>query len=230
MARLPRFSPPEIPQHVIQRGNNRSICFACEQDYYAYANWLKQYSIENHVAIHAWVFMTNHVHLLVTPKDWEGVSMMMQALGRRYVRYFNYRYRRTGTLWEGRFKSCLVQSENYLLQCYRYIELNPVRARMVEYPSKYKWSSYQCNGLGVETDLCTPHPEYLRLERSKEQRLQAYRNLFNAHVDNGLLEEIRGSVNKGLALGNDRFKDEIESLYGRRIRPARMGRTKESLI
>ncbi len=114
--------------------------------------------------------------------------------------------------------------------CYRYIELNPVRASMVESPSEYRWSSYQCNGLGVETDLCTPHPEYLRLGRSKEQRLQAYRNLFEAHVDNGLLEQIRASVNKGLALGNDRFKDEIESMYGRRIRPAKMGRPKESLI
>jgi len=101
---------------------------------------------------------------------------------------------------------------------------------MVEYPSDYKWSSYQCNGLGVETDLCSPHPEYLRLGRSKEQRLQAYRNFFKAHVADELIEQIRGSVNKGLALGNDRFKDEIESLYGRRVRPAKMGRPKESLI
>ncbi len=115
MSRLPRISPPGIPQHVIQRGNNRSICFADEQDFSAYANWLKQYSIEFNIAIHAWVFMTNHVHLLVTPTHVNGLSAMMQALGRRYVRYFNYQYSRSGTLWEGRFKSSLIQSESYLL-------------------------------------------------------------------------------------------------------------------
>ena len=230
MARLPRFCPPGIPQHVIQRGNNRSICFAGDQDYAAYANWLKQYSKEHYVAIHAWVFLTNHVHLLVTPNSWEGLSLMMQALGRRYVRYFNYRYRRTGTLWEGRFKSGLVQSEIYLLQCYRYIELNPVRANMIGDPAEYNWSSYRCNGLGVETSLCTPHTEYLKLGKNKAERLQAYRNLFKTRIDGELLEQIRGSVNKGLALGNDRFKDEIEKLFGRRVKPGNMGRPKKSLI
>ena len=230
MARLPRICPPEIPQHVVQRGNNRSICFVAEQDFSAYANWLKQYSKEFHVAVHAWVFMTNHVHLLVTPTNNDGLSLMMQALGRSYVRYFNHQYRRTGTLWEGRFKSSLVQSENYLLQCYRYIELNPVRAYMVDEPSEYAWSSYKCNGLGVETELCTPHVEYLKLGKSKVKRLRAYRALFEAHVDSELLEQIRGSVNKGLALGSDHFKDEVESLYGRRVRPAKMGRPKKSLI
>jgi putative transposase len=230
MARLPRFCPPGIPQHVIQRGNNRSICFVTEQDYAAFANWLKQYSKEFHVAIHAWVFLTNHVHLLVTPNSWEGLSLMMQALGRHYVRYFNYRYRRTGTLWEGRFKSSLVQSEIYLLQCYRYIELNPVRANMIGDPAGYTWSSYRCNGLGVETELCTPHAEYIKLAKNKAERLQAYRNLFNTKIDGELLEQIRGSVNKGLALGNDRFKDEIEKLFGRRVKPANMGRPKKSLI
>jgi len=230
MARLPRICPPGIPQHVIQRGNNRSICFAAEQDFSAYANWLKEYSQKFQVAVHAWVFMTNHVHLLVTPTNGGGLSTMMQALGRRYVQYFNYRYRRSGTLWEGRFKSSLVQSESYLLQCYRYIELNPVRADMVDDPSKYAWSSYGCNGLGIETDLCTPHDEYLKLGNSKVKRQLAYRALINTHVDGELLEQIRGSVNKGLALGNARFKDEVETLYGRRVRPAKMGRPRKSLI
>ena len=117
MARLPRFCPAGHAQHIIQRGNNRQICFVCEQDFAIYACWLHEYSLEFDVAVHAWVFMTNHVHLLVTPQTDDGVSKLMQALGRRYVRYFNREYQRTGTLWEGRFKSCLVQTENYFLAC-----------------------------------------------------------------------------------------------------------------
>lgn len=228
MARLPRICPPGIPQHVLQRGNNRNICFADKQDFAVYAKWLKEYAHEHDVAIHAWVFMTNHVHLLVTPGEQDSLSDMMQALGRRYVRYFNNQYRRTGTLWEGRFKSSLVQSENYLLQCYRYIELNPVRAGMVKHPSQYAWSSYHCNALGVESNLCTPHDEYLKLGKSKETRQKAYRALFNSHLDSALLDQIRSSANQGLALGNDRFKDEIEVLYGRRVKPAKIGRPKNS--
>ena len=230
MARLPRICPPDIPQHVIQRGNNRHACFASEQDFSAYANWLKEYSQQFSVAIHAWVFMTNHVHLLVTPQKQDGIAHMMQALGRRYVRYFNYTYRRTGTLWEGRYKSSLVQTETYLLQCQRYIELNPVRATMAADPSGYEWSSYRCNGLGIASELCTPHEEYLKLGRTKNERLYTYRSLFKAHVEGELLGAIRSSVNQGLALGNDRFKEEIENLYGRRVRPAKMGRPRKSLI
>jgi len=224
MTRLPRFCPLGIPQHVIQRGNNRSICFASEQDFSLYANWLNDYSQKFEVAIHAWVFMTNHVHLLVTPFKAGGVSAMMQALGRRYVRYFNHTYRRTGTLWEGRFKSSLIQTEDYLLQCYRYIELNPVRANMVKDPSEYSWSSYRHNAFGIESALCTPHEEYLKLGEDRRKRLSAYRSLFKAHIDSELLEQIRCTINQGLALGNDRFKDEVEILYGRRVRPAKMGR------
>lgn len=229
MARLPRLCPPGFSQHVIQRGNNRSICFASEQDFAAYANWLKEYSQKFHVSIHAWVFMTNHVHLLVTPTINNGLSEMMQALGRRYVQYFNYQHDRSGTLWEGRFRSNVVQSESYLLQCYRYIELNPVRAGMVDDPSEYHWSSYRCNAFGIKSELCTPHEEYLKLGRRKEvKRLAAYRTLFKAHIGGELLEQIRGSVNKGLVLGNDRFKNEVAMLSGQRTRPAKMGRPKKS--
>ena len=128
MARLPRICLPGIPQHVIQRGNNRQVCFASDEDFAAYAHWLHEYSIKFQVSIHAWGFMTNHVHLLMTPATKDGISKLMQSLGRRYVQYFNYTYKRTGTLWEGRFKSCVVDADNYLLLCQRYIELNPVRA------------------------------------------------------------------------------------------------------
>jgi len=230
MARLPRFCPSGLPQHIIQRGNNRSVCFAGGEDFSAYAHWLKEYADKFQVSVHAWVFMTNHVHLLATPNDDKGIQLMMQSLGRRYVQYFNYTYRRSGTLWEGRYKSCAVQTERYLLACYRYIELNPVRAGMVDDPAEYAWSSYRCNGLGVESELCKPHAEYLNLGSKRADRMEAYRALFRVHVDNGLLTEIRESVNKGLVLGNDRFKDEAEKLYGRRGRPAKMGRPRKSCI
>ncbi len=224
MARLHRIAPLGIPQHIIQRGNNRQVCFASEQDLALYASMLEEYSRQYSVAVHAWVFMTNHVHLLVTPHETSGISNMMQAVGRRYVRYFNREYQRSGTLWEGRYKSSLVQSDKCLLQCQRYIELNPVRAGMVSDPADYVWSSYQCHALGKEIKMSTPHEEYLRLGTADSTRQSVYRSLFAAHVDEVLLNDIRQAVNKGLTLGNDKFKDEIESLYGRRVKPARMGR------
>jgi putative transposase len=224
MARLPRISPKGIPVHVIQRGNNRQACFVSDEDHGAYVGWLKEYAKKYGVDIHAWVMMTNHVHLLCTPQQEGAVSRMMQALGRRYVRYFNFEYRRSGTLWEGRYKSCLVQAERYLLEVYRYIELNPVRAEMVTDPGEYRWSSYQINALGKVSDLCTPHPEYLALGVEPLKRRENYRALFVHHVDDELLEEIRTNTNKGMAVGNDRFKEEIETLTGRRLRAKKRGR------
>jgi putative transposase len=226
MARLPRFCPAGLPQHIIQRGNNRSVCFAADEDFSAYAHWLYEYSEKFNVAIHAWVFMTNHVHLLATPSSDNGISLMMQALGRRYVQYFNFTYQRSGTLWEGRYKSSTVDTEKYLLLCYRYIELNPVRANMVDDPADYVWSSYRCNALGVESSLCSPHDEYLALGKVAEERYRSYRELFKYQVDGELLDDVRNALNKGLALGGERFQDEVEALYGRRVKPAKMGRPK----
>ncbi|WP_276324574.1 transposase [Simiduia agarivorans] len=208
----------------MQRGNNWQVCFASEQDLAAYIHWLDEYARQFFVSVHAWVLMTNHVHLLVTPNREGGVSSMMQALGRRYVRYFNREYRRTGTLWEGRFKASLVQSEVYLLVCQRYIELNPVRAGMVSDPADYVWSSYQAHALGKSINVHTPHSEYLKLGEEPKERQCSYRALFDAHVDCSLIKDIRAAVNKGMALGSARFKDEIECLHGRRVRPAAMGR------
>ncbi len=168
--------------------------------------------------------MTNHVHLLATPHSDGAVSKMMQALGRRYARYFNREYRRSGTLWEGRFKASLVQSELYLLICQRYIELNPVRAGMVDDPAGYIGSSYQAHVLGKRVSLHTPHEEYLKLGGNYESRAACYRGLFSAYVDGHLISEVRSTANKGLAFGSDRFMDEIERLHGRRVRQARMGR------
>ena len=224
MARLARITPVDIPVHVIQRGNNRQACFVSDEDHGAYAGWLKDYSKKYKVDIHAWVMMTNHVHLLCTARQEGGISQMMQSLGRRYVQYFNFAYRRSGTLWEGRFKSCLVQAERYLLEVYRYIELNPVRAGMVADPGEYSWSSYPVNALGKVSELCTPHQEYLDLGKDTSSRQKNYRDLFTHHVDGELLEEIRDSTYKGMAVGNDRFKEELATLTGRRLTPKKRGR------
>jgi len=223
MVRLPRICLPGIPQHIIQRGNNRQVCFGAEEDFAAYAHWLEEYSRKYRVAIHAWVLMTNHVHLLVTPESGSGVSKMMQTLGRHYVRYFNHSYRRTGTLWEGRFRSCVVDEEDYLLQCQRYIELNPVRAGMVEAPGDYGWSSYQANGLGRSIQLWTPHRVYSELGHTVAERTQAYRELFRGQMDAMLIHQIRQATHQGMALGSDRFKEEIEKLSGRRVTGLKRG-------
>ncbi len=224
MARLSRISPIGIPVHIIQRGNNRQACFVCDEDHAAYAGWLSDYSVKYQVEIHAWVMMTNHVHLLCTPRVAGGISKMMQSLGRRYVQYFNFVYHRSGTLWEGRFKSCLVQEDRYLLEVYKYIELNPVRAQIVSDPGEYHWSSYQVNGLGKKSDLCTPHSEYLALGENPLEQQTNYRTLFTDHVVEELLQEIRNNTHKGMAIGNDRFKEEIEALTGRRLYPKKRGR------
>lgn len=167
--------------------------------------------------------MTNHVHILATPPEAGCISRMMQRVGRHYVRYFNKSCKRTGTLWEGRFKSCVVDTESYLLICQRYIEMNPVRANMVNSPAAYRWSSYRSNGLGKPSRIWTPHEVYLRLGKTREERMLAYRALCTTHIDSTLLNDIRTSVNKGLALGNERFKEQIEALTGQRVTPGKRG-------
>lgn len=224
MPRLPRISPAEVAVHIIQRGNNRQACFASDEDHWAFTGWLKEYSVRYRVDVHAWVMMTNHIHLLCTPHDDVGISRMMQSVGRRYVQYFNREYRRSGTLWEGRFKSCLVENETYLLELYRYIEMNPVRAMMADDPGDYQWSSYQVNGLGKASDLCVPHQEYLSLGVDPFERQKNYRELFAHQVEGELLKEIRDNTHKGMAIGSERFKDEIEILTGRRLKSKKRGR------
>jgi len=171
MARLPRLNMAGIPQHVVQRGNNKQACFFDEQDYTVYLDKLRHYSNKYRVDVHAYILMTNHVHLLMTPQTETGVSQLMQALGRYYVRYVNQTYHRTGTLWEGRFKSALIDSDNYFLLVSRYIELNPVRAGMVEHPVQYPWSSYRGNATGVDIALLKPHFCYQALGDSDSARI-----------------------------------------------------------
>lgn len=216
MARLRRYCPVGIPQHVIQRGNNSSVCFADDSDMAAYAHFLFEAALKHGLSIHGWVFMTNHVHLLVTPEVNHALSKTMQALGRHYVRYFNKTYGRTGTLFEGRFKSCIVQQSDYFLTCLRYIELNPVRAGMVRDPIDYVWSSYRTNGFGQPAKLWSPHAQYLALGTCDAERQDRYRALFDSQIAGDLLGDIRQSINQGLALGSENFRRQIEELGGRR--------------
>jgi putative transposase len=226
MPRKPRFNLPGIPQHVIQRGNNRDPCFLAEEDYRRYLEDLQKAAEKYACRIHAYVLMTNHVHLLVTPMVDHGISQMMQALDRRYVYYINKIYKRTGTLWEGSYKSSLVDSDRYLLTCMRYIELNPIRANMVEHPGEYKWSSYHANAQGKTDALIESHPIYNQLDSSTEVRQAAYRELFRHHIDNDTLHEIRDALNHELVLGRSYFKDKIEEMTKRQTRLGQPGRPK----
>lgn len=230
MARLPRLNLPYISQHVIQRGNNRQACFFAEQDYLVYLDKLKEYGKKYQVAVHAYVLMTNHVHLLLTPSTEKGVSQLMQSLGRYYVRYINQTYQRSGTLWEGRYKSTLVDREQYFLIVSRYIELNPVRAAMVAHPAEYPWSSFHGNALGKSTELLTPHDMYLLLGGSEQERQRAYLSLFSTHIEELTLQEIRDTTNKAWVLGNNRFKDEVAQQTGRRMNPERRGGDRKSKV
>ena len=230
MARLPRLNIPNIPQHIIQRGNNRLACFFIDQDYAVYLDKLKDYANKYAVSIHAFVLMTNHVHLLMTPSTEKGVSQLMQSLGRCYVMYVNKTYQRTGTLWEGRYKSTLVDSEYYFLTVSRYIELNPVRANMVKHPAEYPWSSYHRNALDKEIQVITPHQCYEELGSSDTERKAVYQSLFEQHIPDLTLDEIRNATNKAWVLGENRFKQQIEKQTGRRAKPLPQGGDRKSLL
>lgn len=228
MARLPRLNLPGIAQHVVQRGNNRHVSFFAEQDYAVYLDKLKDYAKKYQVDVHAYVLMTNHVHLLMTPATEKGVSQLMQSLGRYYVMYINKTYQRTGTLWEGRYKSTLVDSDNYFLLVSRYIELNPLRANMVQHPAEYPWSSYQGNALDKDIALLSPHHCYLALGANEGERKRAYRQLFEHHIPDLTLTEIRDATNKAWVLGENRFKQQIEQQTGRRAEPLAKGGDRKS--
>lgn len=224
MARRPRLTITGMPQHVIQRGNNRQATFFVDEDYRLFLAYLGEAAREHDCSVHAYVLMTNHVHLLLTPKQPHAVSRTMQDVGRRYVQYVNFRYRRSGTLWEGRFKASLVDTQHYFLACCRYIELNPVRAGLARAPDDYPWSSYRHYALGEENGLLSAHPEYQALGTSAMERQSAYHKLFTSTVDEAGLEEIRDTINRGWPLGSERFKDEIAAALQRAARPPRRGR------
>ena len=228
MARLPRVVIPGQPQHVIVRGNNRGVIFRADADYSFYLEKLKAACDQHGCQLHAYILMTNHVHLLITPETESSLAKTLQMLGRYYVQYFNYRYHRTGTLWEGRYKAALIDSESYLLTCMRYVELNPVRAGMVSHPSEYRWSSYFFNALGHADALVTPHLEYRRLDKSPEVRRAAYRQLFRHHIAERDVTAIRDATNKAWALGSDRFKQRVQRQLARPVEPRARGGDRKS--
>ncbi|MBT9438503.1 MAG: transposase [Desulfobacterales bacterium] len=227
MPRRPRIIIPGVPLHLIQRGNNRQSCFYTDEDYCCYLDWLQQYSRDTGCSVHAYVLMTNHVHLFLTPADADSAGMLMKRLGQRYVQYVNRTYQRSGTLWEGRFRSCIAQQEEYLLACQRYIELNPVRAGIVAHPGEYRWSSYGYNGQGERSDLLSHHSVYQGLGRTSEERQAAYRELFRHELEPGVVDQIRQATNGNFALGNQRFKEEIAAMLGRRVTPGKAGRPRK---
>lgn len=211
MARLPRLDLPGIPQHVVQRGNNRLPCFLDDRDRLDYLTFLREALLASECSLHAYVLMDNHVHLLLTPSRTGALASMMQKLGRGYVGGFNARHRRTGTLWEGRYKACLVDSDGYLLRCARYIDLNPVRARMTAEPASYRWSS--CAALcGLRDDpLLTLHPAQQVLGTDDAGRAAAYRALLRECIPEDELASVRLYLQQQRAWGRDDFRAMVEA-------------------
>lgn len=228
MPRKPRFVLPGQPHHVVIRGVNRQAIFLQEADYRYCLKRLREAFQKHGCDLHAYVLMTNHIHLLMTPENEQGISKSVQTFGRYYVRYFNKSYKRSGTLWEGRFKSTLVDTERYLLTCYRYIELNPVRANIVTQPMAYPWSSYHHNATGKANDLITPHERYNALGTSIAERQAAYTALFNKAIEFEELYEIRFATNREWVLGRSCFRKAIEQKLKRKTAPQPRGGDRKS--
>ncbi len=224
MPRKPRFYQPGLAVHVFQRGHNKEPVFFEAEDYLTYLRILKESAEACGCLIHAYVLMTNHVHLLVTPKSSTAISTLFQSIGRHYVPYINKTYQRRGSLWEGRHKGNIIESDAYFLRCMRYIEMNPVRAGMVDHPAKYRWSSYAANAQGIDNAVIYIHEQYLALGNNPESRQSAYRGLFEIKADADELAIIRASLSSGTPLGNAFFKEQIEAIMGRKIGLIKPGR------
>ena len=229
MPRRLRIDLPGNPQHIIQRGVDRQPVFFSDDDCSLYLDWLGVYAQKRGISFHAYCLMTNHVHLVLTSPSAAELGGLMQDMGRRYVQYVNRTYQRSGGLWQGRYKSSYIQTERYLLTCQRYVELNPVRAEMVKAPGEYRWSSYRANALGVVNPLITPHHEYLNLGASPESRLQAYRELFVAQVDDPDWALIRAATQQGVVVCDGRFAEVIEKRLGQVVQPRLRGRPRKGL-
>lgn len=226
MPRQPRFFIEDHPLHVIQRGNDRQAMFAEERDYRFFLYCLETARREHGVAVHAYALMTNHVHLLVTPQAATSVPRAMQAIGRRYVPWYNETHSRTGTLWEGRYRASLIDTDVYLLTCMRYIELNPVRAGLVTRPGDYAYSSFAANAFGARDRLITRHATYLCLGRSDAACEAAYRSLFEVEVPAEQIEAIRNATQNNWTAGSEAFRRAVGMRSRRRVAPVQRGRPK----
>ena len=223
MPRPSRFVLPGHPHHLLQRGNNRNPIFFHEDDYRFFLKSLQTASARYGCHIHAYVLMTNHLHLLVSPETEDGLARLMQSVGRRYVPYINQRYQRTGTLWEGRYRAVLLETERYVLACHRYIELNPVRAQMVQHPADYVWSSYHHHATGAPDALVHDHALYTALGPDTASRCSAYEALCTEALAVETLQAIRDGTNTGWVLGDAQFASQVEATLHRRVRPAARG-------
>jgi len=228
MARLPRVTVPAYPHHIIQRGNNRTATFFSDDDYRFFLECLRQAKMKCHCRIYLYVLMTNHVHLLVEPSEVGDLGRFMQSVGRRFVRYVNETYGRTGTLWEGRFKSAAVSCDRYLIACSRYIELNPVRAGIVAHPKEYRWSSYHHRALGLLDRLLDDDPWYEGLGASAEERQNNYQKWMNSQIDDREWDEIRQATQRGRLIGKETFHKQVEEMTGRRLVGEGRGRPKKT--
>jgi len=224
MPRKRRFYQPGVPAHVFQRGHNQQPVFFGDADYLAYLRFLKTSADALECQVHAYVLMTNHVHLLITPKAENDISLLFQNIGRHFVSHINKTYQRRGSLWEGRHKGNILESEAYFLACMRYIEMNPVRAGMVDHPAQYRWSSYVANSQGIDNAVIQPHELYMSLGKTAETRQLAYRELFATLTQLDELELIRTSLHSGTPLGNNHFKQQIESVAGCSVGFSKRGR------
>ena len=223
MPRRARLAVAGIPWHIIQRGNNRQACFYAEADYHRYLQDLGEQSGKFGCQVHAYCLMTNHIHFVVTPDTETSISNTMKVVGSRYAQYVNRKYSRTGTLWEGRHRSSLIDCDNYLLACYRYVELNPVRASMVDHPIDYPWSSHATN-VGKVQGFTTPHAVYMNLGKTPERRAQAYCCLFDTPIDNTVIRLVRRSTFYGQPIGSEQFRRAVEKSHGIKPGYTRRGR------
>ncbi|TCS37266.1 putative transposase [Paucimonas lemoignei] len=227
MARLPRLVIPEQPHHIIQQGIDHQSIFRDDEDYAAFLKWLREGARQFKVALHAYVLMPDHVHLLASPSDAAGLGKMMQWIGRYYVPYFNQKYQRAGTLWQGRFRANVLDPDRYLLPCSRYIELNPVRAGLVSEPGAYAWSSC-AHHIGAQSDpYITDHTVYWHLGNTPFEREASYKALMEQVLTDAEMQIIQGAVRKGWALGSEQYKSALERQSNRRVRPAMRGRPRK---
>lgn len=228
MPRLPRLNLIDIPQHIVQVGHNNLPCFYGEEDYQFYLTSLRNAADQYRVEVHAYVLLPNMVQVIATPRVPDGISSMMQSLGRRYVQFVNHKYKRSGTLWAGRYKSSLIDSDAYLLTCYRYVELRPLYLGLADSLGAYQWSSFNHHASNEESDVITDHRLYQELGETPQQRAEAYRKLFRYRFDRRLLEYIAETIKLGQILGGDVFKDKIEQIANQRVRPLKRGRPRKN--
>ncbi len=227
MPRLPRLNLVDVPQHIVQVGHNNLACFFDDEDYQFYIHSLKVAADQYQVDVHAYVLLPSSIQIIATPRVPQGISSMMQSLGRRYVQYANHRYKRSGTLWGGRYKSSLIDSDAYLLTCYRYVELKPMYLGLSDGPEEYPWSSFHHHAALETNHLIVDHRLYKELGDSMEARGRAYRKLFSYEFDRRMLDYIADTVKLGQVLGGDAFKEKIEKVANQRVRPLKRGRPKK---